>query len=84
MEVAQDGISYERRPLIISSRVKMPVVGLENMESRRRREANSSTADKISAGHPIGVTAEELEVHVEGSVDRLVSAPGFAREDPKA
>lgn len=79
---AQAGMSYERIRRSASSRAWMLVVGAAKIESKRRWDAKTSTADRISTGHPIGVTVEDPGVHTFGSVDALVSAPGFPREEP--
>lgn len=39
-------------------------------------------ADRMSTGHPIGVTAAEVAIHVRGRVDALVRTPGFESEEP--
>lgn len=60
----------------------MLVVGATKVESKRRWDAKTSTADKMSTGHPMNVTFEDPAVRTAESVDALVSAPGFAREEP--
>lgn len=60
----------------------MLVVGAANIDSKRLWDAKISIADRISTGHPIGVILEDPDAHTAGSVDALVSAPGFPREEP--